>query len=168
MTGEDYRFLDIIPDKAPAMTMGTAGAKPIVLFCALASEFNTVIARLGTGTHKTHARIPPYYRSYMKGKTKCACAGQCRAFCQHEACCYLIGEAEGSRRRHKSWAVLWIFCRNMSVLSLSNAGGCIYCVFVDIFRGNRTPILTYTATVYFRSTPTVPNTPFHRGSCCCG
>ncbi len=70
LTGENYRFLDIIPDKVPAMTLGTAGAKPIILFCALASESNAVIARLATGTHKTHARIPPYYRSYVKGKTR--------------------------------------------------------------------------------------------------
>jgi nucleoside phosphorylase/predicted nucleotidyltransferase len=66
LTGEDYRILDIIPDKVPAMTMGTAGARPVILFCALPSEFDAVKSRMGEGTQKSHARIPPYYRAYLK------------------------------------------------------------------------------------------------------
>lgn len=69
LTGEDYRFLDIIPDKVPAMTMGTAGARPIILFCALPSEFEAVRTRMGEGTQKSHARIPPYYRAYLKASS---------------------------------------------------------------------------------------------------
>jgi nucleoside phosphorylase/predicted nucleotidyltransferase len=65
-TGEHYRILDIIPDKVPAVTIGMAGARPIILFCALSSEFDAVKTRLGEGTQKTHARIPPYYRAYLK------------------------------------------------------------------------------------------------------
>jgi nucleoside phosphorylase len=62
-------FLDIIPDKVPTMTIGTAGARPVLLFCALASEFKTVTFRLPGGTLKTQPRIPPYYRSYVKTAT---------------------------------------------------------------------------------------------------
>lgn len=65
--GEDYRVLDIIPDKVPTFTESTTGA--VVLFCALASEFEAVKARLPNGVHKTHARMPPYYRSYVKAKS---------------------------------------------------------------------------------------------------
>jgi hypothetical protein len=64
LTGEDYRTLDIIPDKVPTMTRPNQGA--IILFCALASEFSAVRKRLRTGTQKTHPRIPPYYRAYVK------------------------------------------------------------------------------------------------------
>jgi nucleoside phosphorylase len=64
LTGEDYRTLDIIPDKNPAPTRPNGGA--IILFCALPSEFGAVRKRLGTGTQKTHPRIPPYYRAYVK------------------------------------------------------------------------------------------------------
>src|SRR5580765_8116215 len=64
LTGEDYRTLDIIPDKNPTPTQPNGGA--IILFCALPSEFTAVRKRLGTGTQKTHPRIPPYYRSYVK------------------------------------------------------------------------------------------------------
>lgn len=64
LTGEKYRTLDIIPDKVPTMTRSNVGA--IILFCALASEFKAVRDRLGTGTQKTHPRIPPYYRAYVK------------------------------------------------------------------------------------------------------
>jgi nucleoside phosphorylase/predicted nucleotidyltransferase len=63
LTGEDYRTLDVISDKVPAMTRPNRGA--IIIFCALASEFAAVRNRLGTGTEKTHARIPPYYRAYV-------------------------------------------------------------------------------------------------------
>jgi hypothetical protein len=63
-TGEDYRTLDVISDKVPAKTRPNRGA--IIIFCALASEFVAVRNRLGTGTQKTHARIPPYYRAYVK------------------------------------------------------------------------------------------------------
>ncbi|MCU1300474.1 MAG: hypothetical protein JWQ87_758 [Candidatus Sulfotelmatobacter sp.] len=66
LAGQDYRILDIIPDKVPAMTTATAGAKPIILFCALASEFDAVRERVPGGTQKNHARIPPYYRAYVK------------------------------------------------------------------------------------------------------
>ncbi|HET6840592.1 MAG TPA: hypothetical protein VFK06_02750 [Candidatus Angelobacter sp.] len=44
LTGEDYRTLDIIPDKVPTTTRPNVGA--IILFCALASEFNAVRKRL--------------------------------------------------------------------------------------------------------------------------
>ena len=64
LAGEEYRNLDIIPDKNPAMTRPNVGA--IILFCALASEFRAVRKRLGEGIQKTHPRIPPYYRSYVK------------------------------------------------------------------------------------------------------
>ncbi|HET8892037.1 MAG TPA: hypothetical protein VFQ41_24280 [Candidatus Angelobacter sp.] len=64
LTGEEYRTLDIIPDKVPTMTRPNVGA--IILFCALASEFKAVRNRLRTGTQKTHPRIPPYYRAYVK------------------------------------------------------------------------------------------------------
>jgi nucleoside phosphorylase len=64
LTGEDYRTLDIIPDKVPAPTPSNMGA--IILFCALASEFNAVRKRLPPGKQKTHPRIPPYYRAYVK------------------------------------------------------------------------------------------------------
>jgi nucleoside phosphorylase len=64
LTGEDYRTLDIIPDKNPTTTRPNVGAT--ILFCALASEFRAVRKRLGAGTQKTHPRIPPYYRSYVK------------------------------------------------------------------------------------------------------
>jgi nucleoside phosphorylase len=64
LTEEDYRTLDVIPDKNPTMTRPNAGA--IILFCALASEYKTVRERLGTGIQKTHPRIPPYYRAYVK------------------------------------------------------------------------------------------------------
>jgi len=63
LTGEDYRTLDIIPDKNPTMTRPNVGA--IILFCALASEFSAVRKRLRTGTQKTHPRIPRYYRAYV-------------------------------------------------------------------------------------------------------
>ena|ERR1035441_6334670 len=66
LIGEDYRILDIIPDKVPAMTVGTAGARPVILFSALALEFDAVKSRLPGGTQKNHARIPPYYRAYLK------------------------------------------------------------------------------------------------------
>lgn len=59
LTGEDYRTLDIIPDKNPTPTRPNGGA--IILFCALPSEFSAVRKRLGDGTQKTHPRIPPYY-----------------------------------------------------------------------------------------------------------
>src|ERR1700730_11453610 len=64
LAGENYRPLDIIQDKVPTMTRPNVGA--IILFCALASEFSAVRKRLGTGTQKTHPRIPPYYRAYVK------------------------------------------------------------------------------------------------------
>jgi nucleoside phosphorylase len=64
LTGENYRTLDIIPDKVPTRTRPNVGAT--ILFCALASEFSAVRERLGTGTQKTHPRIPPYYRAYVK------------------------------------------------------------------------------------------------------
>jgi|SRR5580704_2396523 nucleoside phosphorylase len=64
LTGEDYRTLDIIPDKNPTMTRPNVGA--IILFCALASEFRAVRERLGEGVQKTDPRIPPYYRSYVQ------------------------------------------------------------------------------------------------------
>jgi hypothetical protein len=64
LTGEDYRTLDIISDRNPAPTRPNVGA--IILFCALPSEFSAVRKRLGAGTQKTHPRIPPYYRSYVK------------------------------------------------------------------------------------------------------
>jgi len=64
LTGEDYRTLDVIPDKIPAMTRPNVEA--IIIFCALASEFEAVRHRLTGGTQKTHPRIPPYYRSYVK------------------------------------------------------------------------------------------------------
>jgi nucleoside phosphorylase len=64
LTGEDYRTLDTIPDRNPAMTQPNTEA--IILFCALASEFTAVRDRLGEGITKTHPRIPPYYRAYVK------------------------------------------------------------------------------------------------------
>jgi hypothetical protein len=64
LTGEEYRTLDIIPHKNPTTTRPNKGA--IVLFCALASEFSAVRKRLGKGVRKTHPRIPPYYRAYVK------------------------------------------------------------------------------------------------------
>src|SRR5258708_6333440 len=64
LAGEEYRTLDTIPDRNPTMTRPNVGA--IILFCALASEFSAVSKRLGAGTQKTHPRIPPYYRSYVK------------------------------------------------------------------------------------------------------
>jgi nucleoside phosphorylase len=64
LAGENYRTLDIIPDKVPAPTRPNVGA--IILFCALPSEFNAARKRLGEGTQKTHPRIPPYYRAYVK------------------------------------------------------------------------------------------------------
>jgi nucleoside phosphorylase len=69
LTGEDYRVLYIIADKVPTVTVGTAGARPVILFCALTSEFGAVKDRLPEGVHKTHARIPPYYLSSVKTKT---------------------------------------------------------------------------------------------------
>jgi nucleoside phosphorylase len=63
-TGQDYRFLDIIPDKNPAKTV--VAVRPIILFCALASEFEAVRKRLGDGVTKTHAYIPPYYRAHVR------------------------------------------------------------------------------------------------------
>ena len=67
LAGEDYRTVDIIPDKNPTMTRPNTGA--IIIFCALAKEFEAVRKRLGSGTQKTHHRIPPYYRSYVKSKS---------------------------------------------------------------------------------------------------
>jgi len=64
LTGEEYRTLDIIPHKNPTITRPNKGA--IILFCALASEFSAVRKRLGKGARKTHPRIPPYYRAYVK------------------------------------------------------------------------------------------------------
>jgi nucleoside phosphorylase len=64
LSGDDYRVLDIIPDKIPTMTRPNLGA--IIIFTALAAEFSAVRERLGTGTQKTHPRIPPYYRAYVK------------------------------------------------------------------------------------------------------
>jgi nucleoside phosphorylase len=64
LTGQEYRTLDTIPDKNPTMTRPNGGA--IILFCALASEFSAVRKALGEGEQKTHSRIPPYYRSYVK------------------------------------------------------------------------------------------------------
>jgi nucleoside phosphorylase len=69
LTGENYRVLDIIPDKVPVMTTAMAGARPVLLFCALPAEFAAVRARLGDGVQKNHARVPPYYRSYLKTKS---------------------------------------------------------------------------------------------------
>lgn len=64
LAGEQYRTLDVIPDKNPTMTRPNGCA--IILFCALASEFRAVRKRLGEGIQKTHPRIPPYYRAYVK------------------------------------------------------------------------------------------------------
>jgi nucleoside phosphorylase/predicted nucleotidyltransferase len=64
LTGQAYRTIDVIPDKNPTMTLPNSGA--IILFCALASEFNAVRKRMGEGIHKTHPRIPPYFRAYVK------------------------------------------------------------------------------------------------------
>ena len=64
LTGEEYRTLDIVPDKNPTTTRPNKGA--IILFCALSSEFSAVRKRLGKGARKTHPRIPPYYRAYVK------------------------------------------------------------------------------------------------------
>ena len=64
LAGEEYRTIDIIPDRNPTMTLPNSGA--IILFCALASEFTAVRKRLGDGIVKTHARIPPYFRAYVK------------------------------------------------------------------------------------------------------
>ncbi|HEX5425222.1 MAG TPA: hypothetical protein VFW94_16865 [Candidatus Acidoferrales bacterium] len=64
LTGQDYRTLDIIPDKNPAMTRPNTGAT--ILFCALDTEFKAVRVRLSEGAMKTHPRIPPYYRAYVK------------------------------------------------------------------------------------------------------
>jgi nucleoside phosphorylase len=77
LPGENYRTLDIIPDRNPAMTRPNVGA--IILFCALASEFRAVRKRLGEGIQKNNPRIPPYYRSYVKtssGKERLVVAAQ--------------------------------------------------------------------------------------------
>ena len=60
LTGEEYRTLDIVPDKNPTTTRPNKGA--IILFCALSSEFSAVRKRLGKGVRKTHPRIPCGYR----------------------------------------------------------------------------------------------------------
>ena len=77
LTGEDYRTLDVLSEKVPAKTRPNRGA--IIIFCALAAEFASVRDRLGTGTHKSHARMPPYYRAYVKtasGKERLVIAAQ--------------------------------------------------------------------------------------------
>jgi len=61
--GQEYRSLDIIPDRNPAKTV--VGVRPIIIFCALNSEFEAVRKRLGDGITKTHANIPPYFRSHV-------------------------------------------------------------------------------------------------------
>ena len=51
------------------MTTAMAGARPVILFCALPSEFAAVRDRLGDGTQKNHPRVPPYYRAYLNTKS---------------------------------------------------------------------------------------------------
>ncbi len=63
-TNEDYRILNIFPDRAPTKTV--PGVNPILILCALAAEFDAVVNRLGSGTMKTHANMPPYYKSYVR------------------------------------------------------------------------------------------------------
>src|SRR5437762_5705144 len=47
--GVDYRVLTILADRVPTMTVASAGAHPVILFCALPAEFKSVLDRLPLG-----------------------------------------------------------------------------------------------------------------------
>jgi nucleoside phosphorylase len=64
-TGNDYRILNILPDRTPAMTIGT-GARPTILFCALESEFAAVVNRLPPGKQTSHPSLPTHYATHLK------------------------------------------------------------------------------------------------------
>jgi nucleoside phosphorylase len=68
-SGNDYRILQILPDRIPATTIGTWGARPILLFCALPSEYDAVVRRLPGGKPNTHKHLPLHYVAHLTCKT---------------------------------------------------------------------------------------------------
>ncbi|MGD0798482.1 MAG: hypothetical protein ABR910_12235 [Acidobacteriaceae bacterium] len=73
LAGNDYRILTILSDKSPAMSNFNAGARPVIILCALASEYGSVVSRLPEGKREQHWLLGSYYRSYVKtpkGKTR--------------------------------------------------------------------------------------------------
>jgi nucleoside phosphorylase len=63
--GQDYRILNILPHKVPAQTVVTAGAHPVILFCALPTEFDAVVKRIPVGKPKTHRNLPPHIVTHL-------------------------------------------------------------------------------------------------------
>ncbi len=63
---EDYRILKVLSNRIPAMTVARAGASPIIIFSALATEFDAVIKRLSSpGKPKTHRDLPPHFVTHL-------------------------------------------------------------------------------------------------------
>jgi hypothetical protein len=61
-----YRILKVLSNRVPAMTVARAGACPIIIFSALAAEFDAVIKRLPSpGKPKTHPDLPPHFVTHL-------------------------------------------------------------------------------------------------------
>jgi nucleoside phosphorylase len=58
---------------APAMSNFNAGARPVVIFCALTAEYNSVVSRLPGSTWEQHWLLGSYHRWHVKtskGRTR--------------------------------------------------------------------------------------------------
>ncbi len=69
LSGQDYRTLNIIPDRNPAMTLAPMGAKPVLLLCALPKEYEAVRTRLDVGKEPSSPLLPRYFQTYIKTKS---------------------------------------------------------------------------------------------------
>lgn len=56
-----YDLIRVLPEVNPAMTIGMAGIRPILILCALPKEFAAVKKRLPHGKDKQAGTMPPYY-----------------------------------------------------------------------------------------------------------
>jgi nucleoside phosphorylase/predicted nucleotidyltransferase len=61
-----YRILTTLSDKSPAMSNFTAGARPVIICCALPAEYNSVVSRMPGGTQDQHWLLGSYHRWHVK------------------------------------------------------------------------------------------------------
>lgn len=73
LTDQRYRILTTLSDKSPAMSDFNAGAQPVIIFCALATEYNSVVSQMPGSTQEHHWLLGPYHRWHVetvKGRTR--------------------------------------------------------------------------------------------------